>query len=102
VLRNNLATKLDYRLNDKNAIYITGGLSSGSILQPNRWGKDNVFNLGGTETTDKNPYAAIGDTLTLNPSTVLDVRYGLTHIRRRKRSHFSLTRVRSSSRMGAS
>ena len=29
---------------------------------------------------DKNPYGAIGDTIVINPTTVLDVRYGVTHI----------------------
>ena len=80
VVRNNLATRLDYRLSNKNSIYLTGGLSNGSNQQPNRWGKDNVFVLGGTQTSDDNPYVAVGDTITLNPTTVVDIRYGITHI----------------------
>jgi hypothetical protein len=80
VRRNNLSSRLDYRLGLKHSIYMTGGLSTGSNRQPNRWGRDNVFNIGGTDTTDDNPYAALGDTITLTPSTVLDLRYGITRI----------------------
>jgi hypothetical protein len=78
VVRNNLATRLDYRLGERNSIYLTGGLSNGSNIQPNRWGKDNLFNIGGTDTTDDNPYAAVGDTITLTPTMVVDIRYGIS------------------------
>ncbi|RPJ35799.1 MAG: carboxypeptidase regulatory-like domain-containing protein, partial [Planctomycetaceae bacterium] len=83
IVRNNLATRVDYRLGEKHSLYFTGGLSNGSSIQPNRWGPDNVFNIGGTETSDDNPYAGMGDTITLNPTTVLDIRYGLTRINSR-------------------
>ncbi len=79
--RNALSTRLDYRLGEKNSIYLSGGLSSGSVTQPNFWG-DSPFvymNFPG-QTKDENFYASVGDTVTLNPSTVLDIRYGATRI----------------------
>ncbi len=79
--RNALSTRLDYRLGEKNSIYLSGGRSSGSVTQPNAWG-DSPFvymNFPG-QTVDDNPYASVGDTVTLNPTTVLDIRYGATRI----------------------
>ena len=82
-VRNALSSRVDYRPGVRNSIYISGGFSVGKIDQPNKWGPTNPFvNMtfpGVSE--DKNPYAAVGDTITLNQTTVMDIRYGATHIR---------------------
>jgi hypothetical protein len=79
--RNNLAARVDYRLGNKNYIYLSGGIQNGAIAYPNLWGDSPFANMGWPgNITDDNPYASIGDTITLNPTTVVDVRYGLTRI----------------------
>jgi hypothetical protein len=82
IVRNSLATRVDYRPTDKHSVYFSAGKSFGSFTPPNRWGDDNAFvniAMPGV-TSDSNPYGAVGDTITLNPTTVLDVRYGVTRI----------------------
>ena len=74
--RNNLTTRLDYRVNDRQSIYLSGGVQNGSVTGTNVWGNSPFYN-GGANESDDNPYAAIGDTITLNPTTVVDVRYGV-------------------------
>lgn len=82
--RNSLNGRIDFKPNNSQSIYFTFGISKGSITNPNNWGT----NANGTwvsqtsmgDVIDKNPYGAIGDTIVLSPTTVLDVRYGLTHI----------------------
>jgi hypothetical protein len=79
--RNALVTRVDYKLNAKNSLYATGGISFGSITQPNQWGNSQFISMNwGGNTNDKNPYASIGDTYIVSPTMVIDVRYGLTHI----------------------
>ena len=79
--RNSLSTRLDYRLGEKNALYATGGRSNGSVKRPNAWGDSPSINMAFPgHIRDDNVYAAAGDIITLNPSTVLDVRYGVTRI----------------------
>ncbi|HXX23019.1 MAG TPA: carboxypeptidase-like regulatory domain-containing protein, partial [Terriglobia bacterium] len=70
--RNALVARLDSKLSQKNFLYGTGGISFGSITQPNQWGPTNPFismNWGG-DTKDKNPYVSIGDTYTASPTMV--------------------------------
>ena len=81
-VRRSLSSRLDFRPGPKNSIYMSGGFSSGSIAQPNKWGPDNPFGnytYPGV-TDDDNPYAAVGDTVVLNPTMVIDIRYGGTRI----------------------
>lgn len=80
--RNSLSSRIDFHPVPKHSIYMSGGFSTGSIAQPNRWGPDAQFGnyVYPGVTDDENPYAAIGDTIILSPSTVVDVRYGLTRI----------------------
>ncbi|MEN6607458.1 MAG: TonB-dependent receptor [Bryobacteraceae bacterium] len=81
IVRNSFSSRLDFRLNDKNSIYMTGGISNGARTPPNMWGEDAQFVYSsGAAIADDNPYVAIGDTITLNPTTVLDVRYGITRV----------------------
>ncbi len=84
-LRNNLATRLDYRLGDRQSLYLSGGLQNGSMAAVNAWG-DNKYgfynNANGQSTprSDDNPYAMVGDTITLTPTMIADVRYGVTRV----------------------
>ena len=81
-IRNSLAFRGDYRIGDKSSIYFSGGKSFGSSVQPNYWGASSQF--GGynwlPDIKDSNPYAAAGYTVTVNPTTVIDLRYGVTRI----------------------
>lgn len=81
-VRNSLVFRGDYRLGDRSSIYFTGGKSFGSAAQPNAWGSQSVFgNYGWLPfVSDSNPYSAVGYTVTLNPTTVIDARYGVTRI----------------------
>jgi trimeric autotransporter adhesin len=82
--RNSFNGRVDYKLRSNQSIYVTGGISKGSILPPNQWGTAAngtwVSQTYPGNITDDNPYGAIGDTIILTPTTVLDVRYGVTHI----------------------
>ncbi len=81
--RNSINSRLDYRLG-KHSIYGTGGITRGDITTPNSWGPDNPFQSRnefiGSTLTDRNPYGAIGDTVVLSPTVVLDFRYGINRI----------------------
>ena len=83
--RNSLNARADFRPTSSQSIFFTAGFSNGSIVSPNQWGSAAngpwVYQTGQIgRTKDFNPYGAIGDTIILNPTTVLDVRYGITHI----------------------
>jgi len=81
VYRNNLAARLDYRLGNRHSLYTSGGLEKASSTPPNRWGDSIFVNMASPGViTDDNPYFSLGDTVTVSPTTVLDVRYGLTRI----------------------
>lgn len=87
-VRQSLNTRVDYRLSQKQTFYFTGGLSKGSSAPPNLWGAKSIFkneNWPGL-TSDDNPYGAFGDTIVINPTTVVDVRYGVTRINTQSRT----------------
>lgn len=81
--RNNLATRLDYHPNNRQSLYVTAGWEGGSSTPPNLWGKNSKFvNMAWPAAiSDNNPYASIGDTITLSSTTVIDIRYGLTRVK---------------------
>ena len=84
-VRNNLAARVDYRLSDHQSLYLSGGLQNGSVAAVNAWGNNkygfyNNANGQSTPKSDDNPYAMIGDTITLSPTTIVDVRYGITRV----------------------
>ncbi|MEO6802801.1 MAG: carboxypeptidase-like regulatory domain-containing protein, partial [Granulicella sp.] len=84
-VRNSFNGRLDFKPSANQSIFFSAGISKGSIIVPNYWGKNANGpwvnqNGNGGNVIDKNPYGAIGDTIILNPTTVLDVRYGVTHI----------------------
>jgi len=64
------------------SIYGSGGVDWGTILVPPAFGKFATpgLNDAPSTTSDRNPYAQVGDTVTLSPSLFLDVRYGITRI----------------------
>jgi hypothetical protein len=83
--RDSLNTRVDFKPTSNQSIFFSAGLSKGAITSPNQWGTAangpwvyQTAQVG--NTSDLNPYGAIGDTIVLNPTTVLDVRYGITHI----------------------
>jgi len=78
VRRHNLSNRLDYRLT-KHSIYLSTGISWAEIKTPRPFGKS-PFNGAPGSQSDKNPYVQIGDTIVLSPTTVIDVRYGLSRI----------------------
>ncbi len=81
--RNTGQGRLDFKLNSRNSIYVTGGISNGSVTVPNFLGPNDPFYpdiTWGQAITDDNPYAAIGDTVIFSPTLVLDVRYGINRV----------------------
>jgi hypothetical protein len=50
----------------------------GNILTGRPWGDKSPFMpSGAVQTSDRNPYGQIGDTVVLSPTMVLDIRYGV-------------------------
>ena len=82
--RNAFAARYDYRLGQKNSLYATGGFSIGSDTPPNLWGNSNQFTNIQPQSVgivkDHDPYGSIGDVYTVNPTTVIDIRYGFTRV----------------------
>jgi hypothetical protein len=81
-VRQSMSSRIDFHPAPANSLYLSGGFSKGSISQPNRWGPDAKFGnyVYPGVTDDENPYAAVGDTWIVDPTTVVDLRYGLTRI----------------------
>jgi hypothetical protein len=71
-------SRVDLRL-DNHSLYASGGISYAEILTPRPFG-ESPFNGAAGVRGDKNPYAQIGDTIVLSPTTVVDVRYGVSRI----------------------
>jgi len=78
VRRHTLNNRIDYKWG-KHSIYGSGGLDFGTINQPRAFGTA-PFNDAPAVTSDRNPYGQIGDTITISPTLLLDVRYGATRI----------------------
>lgn len=82
--KNNINSRVDYNWRSHN-FYATGGIQLGNILTPRSWGGDNPFysrnEFVGNQQPDKNPYISIGDTWSISPNLVLDIRYGLNRIK---------------------
>ena len=82
--RNSLQGRVDFKPDNAHSIYFTFGISKGYRTNPNQWGSNAngpwVLQANMGDIVDKNPYGAIGDTIILSPTSVLDVRYGVTHI----------------------
>ena len=91
--RSSSNSRLDYRPNQRNSIYVSGGVEIGSIHTPSPYGAGSPFFIPPTSTpsgtgsatepelvTDNNPYISLGDTIVLNSSTFLDIRYGMERV----------------------
>jgi len=76
--RHNLNNRIDYR-RGKHSLYGSGGLSYATAVTPRPFGTA-PFNDAPDTKSDKNPYAQIGDTIVVNPTLVLDIRYGVSRI----------------------
>ncbi|SDF06272.1 TonB-dependent receptor [Terriglobus roseus] len=78
VRRQSSNNRLDFKWG-RHSFYASGGIDYGTISQPRPFGTA-PFNNAPTTTQDQNPYAQIGDTITLSPTLYVDVRYGVTRI----------------------
>jgi Carboxypeptidase regulatory-like domain/TonB dependent receptor-like, beta-barrel len=78
IRRDSLNNRIDYHKGN-NSIYGSGGLYYGQIVQPVAFG-NSPLNNDPTTTSDKNPYAEIGDTFTLSPTLLADIRVGYFRI----------------------
>ena len=70
--------RVDLRLGS-HSIYGSGGISYAEIVTPRPFG-ESPFNGAAGVRGDKNPYVQIGDAFVLNPTLVIDVRYGISRI----------------------
>ncbi|HMX27714.1 MAG TPA: TonB-dependent receptor [Blastocatellia bacterium] len=81
--KNNVNSRVDYTWRAHN-FYATGGIQLGNIQTPRSWGPDNPYysrnEFVGNQQPDKNPYISVGDTWSISPSLVLDVRFGVNRI----------------------
>ncbi|MGA3263006.1 MAG: carboxypeptidase-like regulatory domain-containing protein [Terracidiphilus sp.] len=79
--RDNLSGRMDIHLLPRNSLYLSGGVQKGNSQPPvgGGWGPGPWFR-GGTTEIDNDPYAAIGDTISINPTTFADIRYGVERI----------------------
>ncbi len=84
--KNSVNARVDYRLGEKHSIYASGGILKGTIASPSPYGEGNPFYSYASSQwssqfdTDRNPYGSIGDTIIINPTTVMDLRYGITRV----------------------
>lgn len=86
-------SRMDYR-RGKHSIYLSGGVSLGSIETPSPYGPNSRWYTPATglsgyvgggaagpqHVTDDNPYFQAGDTVILSPTVVLDIRAGVNRI----------------------
>ena len=78
VRRQSSNNRIDYK-RGAHSFYGSGGLFYGTITSPRPFGKA-PLNDAPSLTKDKNPYGQIGDTILLNSTTVVDVRFGYNRI----------------------
>jgi hypothetical protein len=82
----NVNARVDY-YRGKHSFYGSGGIEDSSISTPNTWGPKNPFYNRGPNglwlpalQTDKNPYGSIGDTISLSPTLIADIRFGVQRV----------------------
>ncbi len=88
--RNAINARVDHRLS-KHSLYGTFGSNLGNINSPNGWGPGTrAFTTQGgfigEVNGDRNYYGSIGDTWLISPTTVADIRVGLTRVAAENRS----------------
>ena len=76
--RHNLNTRIDYK-HGRHSIYGSGGLTKSSNISPRPYGQAPV-NDQPSVVSDNNPFAQVGDTIVLNPTVVIDMRYGISRV----------------------
>ncbi len=85
VSKNNINSRLDYRLGASHNLYGSYGFQKGNILTPRSWGEDNPYysriEFVGNQQPDDNYYYTVGDTWTLSPSLIVDARLGVNRIK---------------------
>ena len=86
--KNNVNSRVDYRVRDSHSMYFTGGLTRSDITNPLSWADNNYWNsiTNGQFAriiSDRNPYFAVGDTWVISPTLVLDFRIGANRINAR-------------------
>ena len=90
-VRDNFSLRVDAHLVPKNSFYGTFGKQDGSTSIINDWASGAPAQSGykpaiccdsnyADAFNDKNYFVAIGDTITINSSTIVDVRYGVNRI----------------------
>ncbi len=78
--RNNLDARMDIHFG-KNSFYVSGGIQNGTASGVNEWGPTSPWqNLSQAIVQDDDPYYAVGDIITLNPSTFIDLHVGYQRI----------------------
>ncbi len=78
--RNNLNTRMDFHFG-KNSFYLSGGVQNGSQIGANAWGNSSPWRWQSSNNNlDNNPNAAIGDIITLNPTTFIDLHAGFQRV----------------------
>jgi len=87
--RSSSNSRLDYHLSDRQSIYVSGGIALGQIKTPSPYGASSPYYFsptGGNSAgsvqlvQDNNPYISLGDTITLNPTTIVDLRMGIERV----------------------
>jgi len=78
--RNNFASRMDFHFG-KNSFYLSGGIQDGTAAGVNVWGaKSPWLWMSQADVQDDDPYLAIGDIITLSPTTFIDLHVGYTRI----------------------
>lgn len=78
--RNNFASRMDFHFG-KNSFYLSGGIQDGTSNGVNAWGpKSPWLWMSQADNTDDDPYLSVGDIITLNPSTFVDLHVGVQRI----------------------
>ena len=83
-IRNNLNTRLDIKLGTKNSFYASGGMQNGIIDGANQWGSYGTnlgfYQMSANDISDFNPYVSLGDVITLNATTLIDLHVGMQRV----------------------
>jgi hypothetical protein len=91
-VRDNFSARIDVHLLPKNSLYVSGGTQLGTTTSPNIWTSGVPAQAGytplidgtnggwGIQYTDENYFGAIGDTITVSPTMIVDLRYGVNRV----------------------
>ena len=92
VVRKNFSARIDAHLIPKNSLYVSGGTQLGTANSINTWTSGipaqsgyspDIYGVNGgwgLQYTDENYFGAIGDTITVSPTMIVDIRYGVNRI----------------------